>query len=217
MAFMRCLLEYPRITALPQDTQTCTFHFQTPTGTALAAAVLFHPLLTAWVQDYDGLMSDDVFTTTATATYYDLEDPEVRVPVHDDTIALTLSTAVSLPTENALVFSFQAAPESGANAKRRRGRIYAPTPTANALETVGGRVRLADATLSAQASNFADFVQSTVAADCRLSVYSPTTFAETESLADAFFLVDNGWVDGELDTQRRRGNKVATRIPWQVV
>ena len=132
---------------------------------------------------------------------YDKADPEPRAPRVTGVGNLTPGGALGLPTEVALCVSFQSVALSGTPQARRRGRIFLPfieaaqnaTDSRPSASMVNGVAAAADALVTA----------SKAATTWLWCVYSPTTGQSTE--------VDNGWVDNEWDTQRRRGRERTTR------
>ncbi|MEI6478649.1 MAG: hypothetical protein WCO52_06830, partial [bacterium] len=70
-------------------------------------------------------MSTGAINGDVTLTAYRLSDSKPRQPVYQKELQVSgLSNDDTLPTEVALVMSFQATKESGENQKRRRNRIY---------------------------------------------------------------------------------------------
>lgn len=163
---------------------------------------LWHAALTTFYTTVDGEMSDLVKQTGGLQMKsYDLADPEPRAPVL--TAGANLSTAgAPLPTECALVLSFQAVKQSGVPQARRRNRVYLPflkatnndstgRPSATLISAVDGA---ATTLLAASGGGGASWVW---------TVYSPTDNLMEE--------VNDGWIDNEWDTQRRRGRKATSR------
>ncbi len=181
---------------------TNTWHCLAPDLVELA---LWHSALTTYYQAVDVRMSTVVGTTNALQMKsYDLADPEPRAPVL--TFAANLSpSGAPLPTECSLVMSFQAAQSSGIPQARRRNRVYLPFFNTGSNFTDGrpaGAV-LTDVTNAGAALLAASGPSS---GDWQWIVYSPTD--------NQFDLVDNGWVDNEWDTQRRRGRAATSRVTF---
>lgn len=132
---------------------------------------------------------------------YNKADLKPRAPVVTGVANLTPSTGLGLPTEVALCVSFQSLPTSGIRQSRRRGRIYLPFLLAS-LNGTDSRPTTAFVNVVVAAAD-ALVTTSKAATDYFWGVHSPTTGATTE--------VDNGWVDNEWDTQRRRGRPRTTR------
>jgi hypothetical protein len=107
--------------------------------------------------------------------------------------------------------SFQGAQESGANMRRRRGRLYLPPMDTSSLSLVGGRVTVAAPTVTTIVNAADAMLNMSSTLGLQWAVFSPTTLAETGSYDAAFEDVTNGWVDNEWDIQRRRGTVAQSR------
>lgn len=129
--------------------------------------------------------------------WYDMLDPEPRVP-YTVPLGSTL-TGVSnsnLPTEVALVVSFQGDPLPGVPQSRRRGRIYLGGWPQNTFGASVGDAFPYWATSVVTACSDSAMVNLLNGPDATWVVHSPTANTYTE--------VTNGWVDNSADTQRRR-------------
>jgi len=159
-----------------------------------------NPFNTSAIKDY---YSQNAVTGDYVIQCYALTDPKPRAPKFYYAGNTPVPPGNCMPTEVALVFSFQAEAESGELQRRRRNRVYlggwndnanlGGAPQGELVETMlfCGRQML----LEAQASVSWDWV-----------AYSPTD--------DAVHLVNNGWVDNAWDTQRRRGTIATARGIW---
>lgn len=142
---------------------------------------------------------------TALIKYYNMGDPKPRVPIRTDTFTLGRPpSGNALPSECALVFSFQAERESGQNQARRRNRIYLGPLNTGAADSNGRPSSSFMALLAVAGSETLQASNASITWQWR--VYSPTT-GNTH-------LVDNGWIDNAFDTQRRRGVAPTTRTLW---
>lgn len=149
----------------------------------------------------------------ATIDLYDMRDPKPRIPRVTHPFNLAARGEGALPAEVALCLSMSAALEAGANAARRRGRIYlgpfaysqaSNAPTAGDSRPSSGVIAaiLAAADVMATGNDGA----------ARLAVYSPTTDPAGDGSPDAAWNdVVTLWIDDAWDTQRRRGAKATTR------
>lgn len=180
---------------------TNTWHCSAPDLVELA---LWEAALLAFYTAVDGLFSNQVKQTGNNVYFkhYDLADPEPRAPVLEGPAAISPTALGGLPPEVALVMSFQAPKTSGVPQARRRNRIYLPFMTSNAGGS-DGRPQASTLTTVVGAATTLLAASGPTSADWQWMVYSPTD--------DAIDLVDNGWVDNEWDTQRRRGRKATTR------
>lgn len=178
---------------------TNTMHVFAPDLVELA---LWHSALVTFYQSIDIHFSNLVRASDGvTMKSYDLSDPEPRAPVLTFDGNLTVGGS-PLPTEVSLVMSFQAPRSSGINQARRRNRIYIPFISQASMGTDG---RPSAACVSAIVTAGGDLLAASgpTSADWQWMVYSPSD--------DDYDLVDNGWVDNEFDTQRRRGRQATSR------
>lgn len=150
----------------------------------------------------DGEFSTIVRTTNGlTWKVYDLSDPEPRQPVLIGTNNLTVGTGDALPPEVAICLSFQAAPVSGVPQARRRNRVYLPYIREAQLSADGRPAGTLLTILVGAADTLWD--ASEAATSWQWVGYSPTDAQAWD--------IDNGWMDNEWDTQRRRGRKATSR------
>lgn len=179
---------------------TNTWHVLAPDLVELA---LWHTALASFYQTIDTDFSNLVKTTDGLKMKsYNIEDPIPRAPVLTATATLAVGSN-PIPTECSIVMSFQAAQSSGIPQARRRNRVFLPFFDTTALAATGRPA-------SATQSNIITAATALLAAsgpssgDWQWMVYSPTD--------GQFDLVDNGWVDDEFDTQRRRGRPATSRV-----
>lgn len=116
----------------------------------------------------------------------------------------TAPAGAELPSECALVGSFQGAKAAGFPQARRRGRIYVGPLQSSIL--VSGRPSAASVTLLAGALQAFKGAISAISGDTLWSVWSPSDGVAVE--------VSDGWVDNAFDTQRRRGVRTNSRTSW---
>lgn len=109
----------------------------------------------------------------------------------------------TLPSEVALVLSFQGSRAAGFPQARRRGRIYIGPLFTTVNST--GRPRQADIdALCLAASDLEDDIRAIPG-----HVWSIWSTVDQDMVE-----VQNGWVDNAFDTQRRRGIEVTARTVW---
>lgn len=207
----RAQVVIPFFTNLPTDVITNTFHFRDIVpSTTNAVATAVSPLL--------GDLYELIYASSRGASYvnwpgsvinwYDLDDPPPRVPLTTVLGASVTPTGGVIPTEVAMVSSFQGDPVSGIPAGRRRGRVYlggfaggAAVGSASAFPT------WSPTTTGDVAAAFDAFQAATAAlANHRWVVHSVA--------AGQDFDVTNGWVDNGPDTQRRRSVDATLRTTW---
>lgn len=214
-------VSFPYFTGLARDVVTNTFHFDwvggSPPGdvqfeTAAAAVAGFYEDVFDVAPAGALQMAPWVDPSQTRFVMYDLADPEPRVPVLDEVDAVTITQGETsvFPMEASMVLSYRAAYAPGVARARQRGRIY-----------LGGlmstEVSSGDATSFPQWSEdaceyvgscAATFIGSLATTDWRWVVFS-------RAGGGATYEIVAGWVDAEIDTQRRRGNVLqGTRYPW---
>ena len=137
---------------------------------------------------------------------YDTADPEPRAPILEG--SWNFSAAIvnnPMPPEVAICLSFQGSKISGQPQSRRRGRVYLPF-----IQLSGGgadgrpTAGVVTAAVNAGASLLAASVAATTWSWVVASSYTPADGA----------IVQNGWVDNEWDTQRRRGRVSTARTTF---
>jgi hypothetical protein len=200
MALLNAQVVLKVVTGIPADHITNTWHFdddEDPANWAVIAGLLedfydtLRPQMSAWcVQNGHEIKM------------YRISDPEPRAPIYTTSFNLTVAPAgTMLPPEVAAVLSFQAAQVSGQPQARRRGRIYfGPLAT-----TTVGSDGLFTSTFYLALANAAKVILDA-------SQLSTTWKWATYSTVDqAGYNVDNGWVNNECDTQRRRSRLATVR------
>ena len=185
----------------PEDAITNSFHF-TNTDTVTDYDNVRDMLVdfySATNEEKPTSIREFMSAGTVTGEYvlkaYALEDPKPRQPVITYQGTLYPPNVPSLPSEVALVLSFQAELESGEIAARRRNRVYLG-PFAETANKVIGRPE--DELVQCMIFSGKQLIQAS-SSSLRWTwvIYSPTT--------DTAYPVNNGWVDNAWDTQRRRG------------
>lgn len=198
MALYRCQIILNMDDGLAENAATNTLYFDADTEDDLVD-------VQAAVQDFyvfvDGFMSSLIDTGNVRTEYYRLSDPSPRQPVFEGQITGMVGTTTASPTELAIVLSYQGERVSGLPQARRRGRIFlgplsggnVDRPSASQVSVLrGAAINLLDASNAATGWTWAQ--------------YSPTNGIGID--------VNNGWVDNEWDTQRRRGRRATERNAW---
>ena len=176
----------------------------TSTATVVEAAEDFRDDLSAFYQAIDASFADELDGQTPLLRVFDLSEPMPRQPIHEEGLATLACGNTSAARELAVVLSYRGVYVSGVTPKRRRGRIYlgpwasAIVDTATGLlnSTVVAGIRLAGENLLAASNASTDYTW---------VVYSPTTDIAGTGAPTAASVVVAGWVDNEVDVQRRRG------------
>lgn len=195
-------------TGIPADNIINTFAFQW----VGVGAPDFETLVTLIDDFYDEVGTDVFSNVLALANnahqvkIYDLTDPSPRPPVYVGTFTQTGGTN-PLPTEVAICASFQGIQEAGHSQARRRGRVFIG-PVRSAALSVGsdGYPRVSGSARSAIATACTDLQANASAADWAWCVWSRAD--------DELYIVNNGWIEDEFDTQRSRGPGPLTRTTW---
>lgn len=217
---MTILVQYslPYFTGLARDVSANTFHFNwsglgdpAPGDYNALAGVLddFYEASYANTSSDGGIAP--WFTQEGRAVMYDLNDPEPRTPVYDETSSLDLPTSSpqTCAMENAMCLSYRASYPSGVNRASRRGRIYLgglinPWIDGGTADSFPMFKTTAIARVAGAALQLID--------DALLASWTWVIYSRKLSTSG---IIIAGWIDREIDTQRRRGNAVtAARIPW---
>lgn len=197
---------------LPEDRCVNTFHFQ---KIATPGTVDVYDNILDLVEDfYSAVPSGGVnkvadwlgssLSGAATIKVYDLDEPEPRVPAAERAVTLDVG-GTQLPREMAICCSYRAALVSGAEAARRRGRIYVGPLSDTAADSATGRPA-ANALLTIQRSARDLLAAAEASVTYQWVVYSPSG----DSAAD----VAEGWVDNAFDVIRKRGDGATVRGRW---
>lgn len=167
----------------------------------------WHAALSAFYLAIDQFFSNMVRVSNGlTLKSYDMADPEPRAPLLEDSYNLTISNSDPLPAEVSLVLSFQALQESGVPQARRRGRVYLPfMQSSQNLPAGRPSTTLINGVIDA-ASDLVDAGKDDPYFD----------WAVFSTVDQDFGLVNNGWVDNEWDTQRRRGRDATFRTTFVI-
>lgn len=211
--FLRTVVTIPADSGLPEDQLVNVWHFKTESDPALAGSLA--AIANTLGDAYDipaPFFSSKYAWNTAKATFYNLADPEPRVPMAQLSLAMAVDPApgAALPAELAICLSYEAVQISGQPQSRRRGRIYTgPFQVSGAVDHASPL----DAVLTAVKNMGAKVLTDSDAnVDWTWCVYSRTTNlgngnppSAPQPLASSFFPVVRGWVDNAWDVQRRRG------------
>lgn len=206
MPIVQAQVVLPMDSGIPGDAAINTFHFNVeeplavPLQTISDAIEDFYMATTVGgagtLDRIAGFLSSHI-GPTAEVKFYNLADPQPRVPVFEDTFPLTIPTGAPLPQEVAFVLSFQGTPQSGQSQARRRGRVYIGPLGFNA-QAVAPEGRPPNA-LRTAVVNAGSRLRAASVADALW------TWGIWSRAGLTFTAVNNGWVDDAWDTQRRRG------------
>lgn len=216
MATARCQVTLQRTTGQPADNITNTWYFSTGAQSTLTDTQcgVLNDAIEDFYQAWDNSYMTNFVSTTGLTTWWDMEDAEPRVPVHEDTFTLSsLVSSSQLPCDVAACLSFQGNPVSGVNQRRRRGRVYLG-PLAAGIYTAGtGDVEINSGFRSAITSGLTAMIATAATATPGFDhvVWSETQFASTGDVYDSIAVVEEYSMDNEMDTQRRRGKEAKVR------
>jgi hypothetical protein len=208
MANFRALVTIPAVSGVAKDSVANNWSV-TATSDPATWGPNFEAALKSFYDAWGANRSSLYVWTGARCKTYALADPTPRVPVRDVSLALSGSVATNtLPSEVALVLTFQGPIVSGTPQARRRGRVYlGPFSSASADSATGRPASALLSTMSTAA--IALKVASVAATDWDWVVISNVNPAVPVST-----IVTNGWVDNAWDTQRRRGIAFTARGAW---
>lgn len=150
---------------------------------------------------------------------FNLDDPMPRQPILEESLSTLASASTWLPREIACCLSYKGTYLSGVSPKRKRGRIYLGPLALSTIDTANdGMFTSTFVNAVATAANTL-LTSSTGSSTFRWVVYSPTSDPEATnpaggagSDADCWDAVTGGWVDDEIDIQRRRGVGSGTKV-----
>ena len=209
----RALITLPAASSLPEDAVTNSLYFQVDPGgvegalSALDTAIVnFYAATTVGISRY---ISNFITRTTNACSirWYNLSDPEPRVPVRTTLFTLIAPDGTTnLPRENAIVLSFKSTTASGVNPRRRRGRIYIGPLITNAIAESNGDMRVSGTARTNIGSRAVALKTAALAANSPWSIWSPT--------GNIVSSVNDGWIDDAVDHQRRRGTRAVQRTVW---
>ena len=209
--------------SIPADIAINTFHFDAqPTGLPLAPTLEqlvtgerdgspdergMNGDLSDLYNDISDHLSSAIDPSNSRIKWYNLDTPAPRFPFLELPMDSFITTSTSaLPSELAIVSSFQADPVQGVNQARRRNRVYLGPLGGNTINTTDGRIgSLATGIIKDAFVNLAQ--NSNGALSWAWVIYSPTSGVYTA--------VDSGWVDNAFDIQRRRGIEATIRNTWE--
>lgn len=156
------------------------------------------------MRDIAAIFPDTVATSGHDLRMYDLADPEPRAPFleTDWSFASTLS-GTPLPSECAIVASYQGERVSGLPQRRRRGRMYLGPLDGNVLTSDG---RITSIAYNSVNGAMEDFVNALEVDDITFGIWS--------TVDEQLVTVRSGWTDNAYDIQRRRGVLPTVRVTW---
>lgn len=221
----RTVVTIPHDSGLPADAVQNTFAWTSGGDTDRSVVALeLNARLDAFYTDIAAHLNSDWNLAGISTKHYDMTDDVPRFPYSESILSVTgeSTTANNLPSEVAVCVSFEGERVSGANMRRRRGRIYiGPLQDVGDLNVVGatkqdviadaaeahllgasGGPYLVDWAVYSRATHFGIPVGGTI---------GPDDEENPDFLPAAFTPVARMWVDNAFDTQRRRGISATNR------
>lgn len=202
MALIKVMSVLHTADGLPENFVTNSWHFDDGGGQYSQ----IKDALTTFYVSLRGMYSPLIQQSGHEFKMYQVSDPEPRAPKASFFWQFDAAPAgTALPSEVAMVLSFQAAQVSGQIQARRRGRVYLGPLNVAQVAANGGRPATANTTLIKTAA------QALLSASTASSTWKWSTYSTVNNNG---FSVANGWVDDAFDTQRRRGVAPANRFTW---
>lgn len=185
------------------------------------AASSFAIGLNAFYQTIDTYFSQYLGGNVPFFRAFDLSHPMPRQPVYETSLTTLASASTWLPREIACCLSYKGLYLSGVSPKRKRGRIYLGPLALATVDTANDGLFTSTFVNAVAAAATTLVTTSSASSTYRWCVYSPTTDPESSnpaggagSDADCWDAVTGGWVDDEIDIQRRRGVGSGTKVLW---
>lgn len=200
MPIARVQVRIPSAANISEDMAINTWHF---TCTAIDEGTR-NAIQTALVAFYNSMgtyRSSLMSWNTARLRWFNMSDAEPRVPLEDETAGFSSTSSSPTAPELALCVSFNGAFVSGFSQARRRGRVYLGPLAAAAVDSTARVTPTLVSTMATAAGTLLS--TSNAASDWAWVVYSPT--------GNTAYPVVAGWVDNEMDVQRRRGRRATVR------
>lgn len=206
---------------IPADDHVNVWHFRGRADDIGDAADEIITALTTFYNSIEDLFCSNTTTGQVDYKFYNLVDPEPRVPFSTvNASAFTPTAGDGLPTECAICLSFSGPSTSGLPQRRRSGRLYLGNLTTGVTTTVTGFVQVTAVARETIRDAALAIVTGMDPLNASWSVFSPTTAGAKPWGGSAIDLaltdVTEGYVDNALDTQRRRGTLPSDRTTFSV-
>lgn len=216
----------PRISGLPEDITTNTFHFL-HSGTPVAAD--FDALAARLEAFYENTATGEtipvrqffnslLLTEDVQVRFYDAENPDVGGPLAVRDFTVDWTGTGSFPEEAAICLSYKAAPVVDVPPARLRGRIFIGPVASDSSEIVSGTVRVKETWRTALTASAKEFLMDSAGdpwvvfsrgkGTAAMGSTTPTATADwTPFTAE----INQTWCDDAFDTIRSRGPKATAR------
>lgn len=137
--------------------------------------------------------------------YTELPGAKPNYPFLTSVMNLSASpSGAELPSECAIVLSFEGSKAAGFPQARRRGRVFLG-PVLSSANSAGRPSAATITAITTAASAFKTAINA-LPSDTQWAIWSPSDGNAVE--------VVSGWVDNSFDTQRRRGIRTNSRTTW---
>lgn len=202
---------------LPENVVTNTMHFEDDSGFGTDGGIetnapgLLSRLETFYKSPF--MQYSSAMNGTGRIKLYNWDTPSPgRIPVVERAFTHPVGTT-TMPSEVALTLSFRAAPESGANPRRRRGRVYlGPFATGIMQAGVTPEDARPNTTVIQEMIAGARVMATGGPGAFRLAIYSPTARSFGASADDSWVDANEIWIDNAFDTVRSRGARRTLRF-----
>lgn len=198
----------PTLSALPEDFIVNTWSFQATEPKDDATALEIETVLFDFYDNIASILSPTLTSTALiTIKWYDRADEKPRAPWRTTSQSWEGGGGVALPSEVALVLSFQANAISGSPQARRRGRLFiGPLRQAAAGGGFNG-----DRPTTLTMETLADAAIGVLNASDATAEWAWQVWSQRDNLGRT---VTNGWIDNAWDTHRSRGPEATSRVLW---
>lgn len=205
----------PRVSGLPEDVVTNTFHFNRNITPYVDAAPLIHAALVNFYNDLTvpastfpicTFINDQISRTSGaceTRIYDGSVAPNLRTPTITTWTLGAVGNTTSYPAEVAACLSFKNTVSVGTPEPRRRGRVFIGPLNSDAVGAESAGDPRPDSTFVSRLLDAGERLHDDLAPDIAWVVYSPS--------GNFMLPVTDLWVDNAFDTQRRRGAKATAR------
>ncbi len=206
MTLIKAQVVLKTVDQIPENFVTNTLYMDT-LEEAIVTTDAWAVQLAAFYNAVRVYMSDLLAQNGHEVKFYFVDQPTPNFPFN--TVTWNFSAPLTgnpLPTECAIVCSYQAVKVNGTNQASRRGRIY--LGPLNDQTNVDGRVQ--PGIQQAIRNAFRDLILDTYAIE---GISTPVVYSPTLGTGANVF---DGWVDNAFDTQRRRGISATVREVWDI-
>jgi hypothetical protein len=218
---IRVQASHASVSGIPADACVNVWHFITPTSDLEAASDEIIAAITQFYNDIESIFCANTMSGDIDYKFYDLSEPEPRVPIRTVSGSpITPTAGDGLPTECAITMSFSGSAVSGLPQRRRSGRLYLGALSTGVTTTVTGFVQVTSVARGVIQTAAVDNFASINPLLAEWAVFSPTQAGakpwSNSAVLNATTVVEEGFIDNALDTQRRRGTLPSDRTVFGI-